>query len=553
MFNDRYYKPTKKSLVICILFSFLSIQFTSAFNIRSDKPFNSAVQETNPKWITYSSSSSDLYNSRWFKKKNRAAPNKFVRSKTVTPFEESRTNDNNVIVIKKPTVFTPESISQNKDVLLHPSLSSILNASCSSHRKQFDLLHRAQTVLTLDLFFAALNTPMTPAGGTMLGTIRHRLLCAPWDDDLDFNIPTYNYNLLLHADTFSTSSIYVTDISTHQLGQSFKANILFSNRCRGHDMPAAELCPKITTFKIVDPSINDVSTEDAVLFHQFFKQTNLVEVCLSIMYLKYGFAKILIHDHCSLKTKIKGKQPIKVMDVFPLSFATNEWTCPNKDYISGIPSPRCVARALSSQPWVIGSARMLKVENGNVQLLVPQDIYAKAFLSGNYGDNWEKKAMICPHNIYSDYKKCAKVVQPTSMVEIDTLMSEIPECYGMDSSSNARTVSTETLVQKLRAALYLRVAKKYASQTKDQWTPIYYYRQLKIKTRSLTGERGVRFTKIRALLPSPGIVEYANEEGGNKGNDVNFYGGLELFFLPDTIKKEVIGDEVKRLKELVHV
>ena len=139
------------------------------------------------------------------------------------------------------------------------------------------------------------------------------------------------------------------------------------------------------------------------------------------------------------------------------------------------------------------------------------------------------------------------------MVEIDTLMSEIPECYGMDSSSNARTVSTETLVQKLRAALYLRVAKKYASQTKDQWTPIYYYRQLKIKTRSLTGERGVRFTKIRALLPSPGIVEYANEEGGNKGNDVNFYGGLELFFLPDTIKKEVIGDEVKRLKELVHV
>lgn len=426
------------------------------------------------------------------------------------------------------------------------SLSAQLKKSCIAHRTQFDELTKLQTQLTLDLFFGAFNIPMLPAGGTLLGTIRHRLLCAPWDDDLDFNIPTDEYDRLLGESTpMRTNSKHVIDISDQELGRHFANQIRTGFRCHyvrenGQVVPPHKHCPKIVTLAIEDPG--PLSTnEEAVFFHQYFHKKRLRlndtrfhikslkdvrTICLSLLFLEFGFLNVLVHEEC---TSV-GMPAIKVTDIFPLTFTTYGWTCPAKDYASGVASKACAARANYAQPIVTSTARMMTVENGGngdgIRLLVPKDVYSIFFLKGNYGDDVLKHAMVCPHFLYSRYSKCAEAVKPISMVQIRALMSEIPECYGYDGdgttvysltdkSSNGESHVEE--ITKLRDQMYLRVAQlSIMDKQEDEryWKPLYYYENVKL---SVTTPiiRGLSNIVIRRkkTLPAPGILRLANVKG----------------------------------------
>ena len=447
------------------------------------------------------------------------------------------------------------------------ALSFQLKEACIAHRAQFDELTKLQTQLTLDLFFVAFNTPLLPAGGTLLGAIRHRMLCAPWDDDLDFNIPTDEHHRLLTESTpMQTSSKHVTDISEQPLGLHFAHHIRNHGRCHFMDhgklVDPQKQCPKIVTLAIEDPGPLPTNVE-AVFFHQYFNKTaHLIDtrnggkrelkdvhtICLSLLFLDFGFLKVLAHDDCTSKAMSpvyneKPPVPFKVTDIFPLSFSTYAWTCPGKDYASGVASKRCAARATYAQPIVTSTARMMTVENGGVgdgiRMLVPKDLYSKFFLKGNYGEDVFEHAMVCPHSLYSCYEKCAKAVTPTSMVQIRALMSEIPECYGYDGdgTSGTNTYSltdndsasvgenhVEEIITKLRDQLYLRVAQLSIMDNQEDeqyWKPLYYYEEVKVKTRSsITGlSTGVRILKKRRLLPAPGVLRMANFENLIKMQD----------------------------------
>ena len=462
------------------------------------------------------------------------------------------------------------------------ALSAQLKESCIAHRTQFDELTKLQTQLTLDLFFVAFNTPMLPAGGTLLGTIRHRLLCAPWDDDLDFNIPTDEYDRLLGESTpMRTNSKHVIDISDQELGRHFANQIRTGNRCHyvehGRVVPPHKQCPKIVTLAIEDPGPLPTN-EEAVFFHQYFKASSrLIDtrnhekksltavrtVCLSLLFLEFGFLKVLAHKDCTSEAmqhryNEPKPDPFKVTDIFPLSFSTFAWTCPAKDYASGVASTRCAARANYAQPIVTSTARMMTVENGGngdgIRLLVPKDVYSKFFLKGNYGDDVFQHAMVCPHSLYSCYEKCAKAVTPTSMVQIRALMSEIPECYGYDGdgtsgatvysltdndkSSNGES-HVEEIITKLRDQLYLRVAQLSITDNQEDeryWKPLYYYETVKVRTRSsITGLfLGVKFKKTKKLLPAPGILRLANVETLSKiKGEYKLRTAYELFWTDD--------------------
>jgi hypothetical protein len=188
-----------------------------------------------------------------------------------------------------------ETSSTQQSTSATPSLSSQLKDSCIAHRQQFDQFTKIQTQLVLDLFFVAFNTPLLPAGGTLLGTIRHRLLCAPWDDDLDFNIPTDEYDRLLSEDTpMKTNSKHVIDISQQHLGQTFAEQIRKSSRCMNDKLTPEKQCPKIVTLAVEDPGPIPQS-EEAVFFHQYFEKSKSLQnnhkrdtkddkiVCLSIL------------------------------------------------------------------------------------------------------------------------------------------------------------------------------------------------------------------------------------------------------------------------------
>jgi hypothetical protein len=469
-----------------------------------------------------------------------------------------------------------ETSSTQQSTSATPSLSSQLKDSCIAHRQQFDQFTKIQTQLVLDLFFVAFNTPLLPAGGTLLGTIRHRLLCAPWDDDLDFNIPTDEYDRLLSEDTpMKTNSKHVIDISQQHLGQTFAEQIRKSSRCMNDKLTPEKQCPKIVTLAVEDPGPIPQS-EEAVFFHQYFEKSKSLQnnhkrdtkddkiVCLSILFLNFGFFKVLAHDECSINVLTEPPSvPFKITDVFPLSFSTWSWTCPYSDYASGVPSPRCSSRALYAQPVVTSTARMVTVEEGGdgdgVRLLVPLDVYSKFFLKGNYGRDVFAHAMVCPHTLYSCYEKCAKVVTPTSMTEIRALMSEIPECYGYDgdgtsgenivtqgasahdqnSNEHADAVKSRRsiIISNMRDQLYLRVAKlsiEDHSEGSRYWKDIYYYENVpvddndrhELKTdddkrfyataagseSGTVSARRIRMTRQKTTLPAPGILSLANFE-----------------------------------------
>jgi hypothetical protein len=409
-----------------------------------------------------------------------------------------------------------------------PSLDARLPHMCANHRTEFDMLARSQNQLVADMFFVALDTAIMPIGGTLLGSVRSRLLCSVWDDDVDFMVSSAEYDNLLHSRSLRTSSSAVEDVSETALGERLAADIRRSARCtiKTEGTPL-QMCPKIVTLKILDPGpVDDDASTASVFFHEYFRRNpgELGRTCISLLFLKFGFIKILAHPQCNTggpldPSGMRLSTPNKIMDLFPMRFATRGYTCLDADIRRGVPGPHCVARALYAQPNVTASARMLTIE-GDVELLVPSDYYAKPFLALHYGEDWETHAMICGHDSYTDYQACAAVEKPTPMADLRARMEKVAECQGLVASSSvdgdeqapvapaAVVLGSIPAVSELRKRIYLRVAKK-SLKDRNMWTPIYYPTAAKMM---LVNGKHTWVPTERARLLAPGLVSLANDE-----------------------------------------
>ena len=144
--------------------------------------------------------------------------------------------------------------------------------------------------------------------------------------------------------------------------------------------------------------------------------------------------------------------------------------------------------------------------------------------------------MICGHDLYEDYQKCAAVEHPTPMSEIRAEMKGMPECQGLltgdtrlvniDEEASVPAPASVVLgqsipaVSELRKQMYLRVAKK-SLKDKSKWTDIYYPTAAKLMN---VGGKRTWVPTERARLLAPGLVSLANEEStaGSHPNKV-FY------------------------------
>ena len=133
-----------------------------------------------------------------------------------------------------------------------PSLDARLPHMCANHRTEFDMLARSQNQLVADMFFVALDTAIMPIGGTLLGSVRSRLLCSVWDDDVDFMVSSAEYDNLLHSRSLRTSSSAVEDVSETALGERLAHGSIQPfhrcSRCLHAVRPSAfflrEACPR---------------------------------------------------------------------------------------------------------------------------------------------------------------------------------------------------------------------------------------------------------------------------------------------------------------------
>ena len=210
-----------------------------------------------------------------------------------------------------------------------------LNQICKHHAELFNITHRTNMQLTLDLFFSVLDVSILPIGGTLLGTIRDRMLCSVWDDDIDFSISSKEYDLLLKTPVgalkFSDAAPdCVEDISDTDLGQSLEKYVMEGDTCfhKGW-IKTGSLCNKVTTLRVIDPSKNTLfytkptsKTSASMLFADYFRRnkqsSSTKQVCLSLVFLRFGFAKVLVHPECSHPKK--KSYVWKVTDLFPASF-----------------------------------------------------------------------------------------------------------------------------------------------------------------------------------------------------------------------------------------
>ncbi len=364
-------------------------------------------------------------------------------------------------------------------------MEALLGPACAHHKDQFDALARARTQLVLDIFFGGMGTPLLPAHGTLLGVQRHGLLCAPWDDDLDFTIGTAEFDaLLVREKPLALGALSsVEDISASELGRALAAQTRATARCVVGD---ERICPKIITLRVTNPGAaarGSTGTATALdpLIRAYFTAQPLEEnvICLSLVFLKWGFVKILAWENqCATGA---SRMPKKVTDLFPSSYVW-DFTCGQKDYRNGVPSPRCIAHALIQQPNLTATARFLTVE-GDVELLSPVDEYAHQFLAGQYGKNWDTQAVICGHTKYSDYELCSKGESGYDLDQIRAVMSTLPECDGLDGTDvgsvgrrqEARMLQASASPESvLRQTTYLGVARTELD-SRDRWTEIFYY------------------------------------------------------------------------------
>ena len=386
---------------------------------------------------------------------------------------------------------------------------------CRSHKSQFDLQARSRLQLVVDIFFAGLGKAILPGFGSLLGVVRHRLLCAPWDDDLDFTIDTAAYDALFYrADDkplrFAGSSS-VEDITNSPLGALLVEHTQESKRC-------VEGCNKLFVLRVSDPGDGGSTGAAAAnrpvldtLVHSYFTRNpgENGQVCLSLAFLNYGFVKVMAHSRCSLDEPRHA-----ITDLFPQSYTWDK-TCPTQDYLAGVPNSRCVSHALFAQPNITATAGMRTV-SGDVELLVPNNYFARMWLSGEYGSGWSSEAIICGHAAFSDYDVCRKSQKPVALDQLRALMGLIPDCLGLEGTDAGKkevvavkgavdalagmALAGMSATSTLRSEVYLRVATKYL-EGRDRWEPIYYLHYPDNR------HKNVRNTK---RLPTDGSVARAN-------------------------------------------
>ena len=287
--------------------------------------------------------------------------------------------------------------------IVEDTLFPILRSGCAARSKHLSPMVQRQ----VQLGFALLEWQgliLLPMAGTLLGAVRHGMLCAPWDDDLDvLGCEQKAYDALLDVDVERKSDISggVVDVTATDQGHAMRVAVNASETFTKQG-------GRVITFRV-----NPQGTLPFVREY-FSGESKVHQKALLVIAAEteWDFFKLRIVEEATTGTPQGMGIGEKLTDVF----------APKRALL-----PSDVSLTLLSKPEVLENAKWETIEG--VRLRMPKRPTSSAYLDEKYGPTWNSEALVCGgHGIIADISECQKTQRQWPATTMAAAGSRVEEC-----------------------------------------------------------------------------------------------------------------------------